>query len=60
MYKTFKKKIQNGKNVSTVEIKDAMLKYKALGGGSEAIIRVKVNNIIKEKDKKFFQLLNQN
>jgi hypothetical protein len=48
------------KNVSTIEIKDTMLKYKALGGRSEAIIRVNVNNIIKGQDNKFLQLLNQN
>ena len=60
LHKAFKKNIKNGKNVSTVEIKDAMLKYKAIGGRSEAIIRIKVNIIIKGKDNKFLQLLNLN
>lgn len=60
LYKAFKSNIQNGKNVSSNEINNAMQKYKALAGRTEAIIRVKVNNIIKGKDKKIFQLLNTN
>jgi len=58
LFKAFKKNIINGKNVSAMEIKDALMKHKALRGRSMSIIRLNVYNIIKGKTKWILHLLN--
>ena len=49
----FKFKIQEKRNISKQDIAAAKERYACLARRSEAVMRAKVNNIIKGKDKKF-------